>query len=171
MHYTVHGNRSPFLSLKLAAQKQLKWCWGSLRDATASSPPPQHFTLPPESPRSRNSPSLDHKFWKILNINRYPLCAGVVSHGELHMQFKISLQYQAGYVSALHLTFTGTVFSCLVFLDILELRSKLFSTEKLLFFHVDTVWSIKIKRICGDVGNHKYCLKAYHYFRKCVHSI
>lgn len=65
------------------------------------------------------------------------------------MQIKISLQYQAGYVSASHLTSTCTVFSCLVFLDILETCSKLFSTKKPLFFDVDTVRSIKIK---DDVG-------------------
>lgn len=150
MHYTVHRRRSPCLSLKLAAQNQLKWRWGSDRDATASSPPPWHFILPPESPRSQNSPSLDHRFWKILNINRYPPCAGVVLHGEPYMQIKISLQYyQAGYVSASHLTSTCTVFSCLVFLDILEMGSKLFSTKKPLFFDVDTVRSIKIKMTWG----------------------
>lgn len=143
---------------------------GSHRDATASSPS-WHFTLPPEAPRSQDSHSPDHRFWQILNINRCCPCAVVVLHGELHVQFSISLQYQGGYLSALQLTSTCTVLSCLLFLDTLELGSKLFWTKQLLFFDVDTVWSVKIKRTCGDVGNHKYCLKAFHYFCRCVHSI
>lgn len=62
------------------------------------------------------------------------------------MQFNISLQYQGRYLSALQLTSTCTVFSCLVLLDALELCSKLFWTKQVLFFDVDMVWSVKIRR-------------------------
>lgn len=59
------------------------------------------------------------------------------------MQFHLSLQYQAGYLSALQLTSTCTVFSCLALLDTWELHSKLFWTKQLLAFDVHAVWSVK----------------------------
>lgn len=79
------------------------------------------------------------------------------------MQCNLSVQYQAGYLSALQLTSTCTVVSFLALLDTWELHSKLFWSKQLLVFDVHTVWSVKIKRTCGEMGNHKYySLKTFH---------